>query len=148
MQEEMVRTNTMGGGVRIVETLEKWTQIFEAAPPRKLIVVCFSASWCGPCKRIFPEYVALAVANPDVWFVKIDVDVSRQEIEACSTVRSLPSYVLIRDRTQVGAMKGARMKQLKNLIRKNNGPTPETEKSEEGPKEDSKLSSTDTIPSA
>lgn len=147
MQEEMVRTNTMGGGVRIVETLEQWTKIFEAAPPRKLIVVCFSASWCGPCKRIFPEYVALAAANPDVWFVKIDVDISRQEIEACNTVRSLPSYVLIRDRKQVGAMKGAHLKQLKKLIRKNNMPTPNTEGPEE-PEEDPKLSSTEPTPSA
>lgn len=142
MQEGMVRTNTMGGGgVRIVETLNQWTQIFEAAPPGQLIVVCFSASWCGPCKRIFPEYVALAVAHPDVWFVKIDVDVSRQEIEACSTVRSLPSYALIRDRKQVDAMKGARIKQLKKLIVRHNV-------GKEEPKEEPKLSSTEPTPSA
>ena len=113
----MVRTNAMGGGVRLISTMHQWETIYEAAPPGKLIVVCFPASWCGPCKRIFPEIVQLAAKNPDVWFVKIDVDVSRGEIEACSTVKSLPSFALIRDHKQVFAMKGAHLKQLKKKVK-------------------------------
>jgi thioredoxin 1 len=40
----------------------------------KLVVVDFSASWCGPCRYIHPIYEKMAADNPDVTFAEIDVD--------------------------------------------------------------------------
>lgn len=34
----------------------------------------FSASWCGPCKRMAPQFAALSDAYDHINFVKIDVD--------------------------------------------------------------------------
>ena len=39
-------------------------------------IMNFSASWCGPCKRMAPQFSALSNAYDQVNFVKIDVDAS------------------------------------------------------------------------
>lgn len=37
----------------------------------KLLVAQFTATWCGPCRRIAPKYEALARRTPDVEFIKV-----------------------------------------------------------------------------
>ena len=43
-------------------------------PPDALIVIDFTATWCGPCKMIAPFYAALPGDHPGVIFCKVDVD--------------------------------------------------------------------------
>ena len=38
------------------------------------VVAYFTAQWCGPCRRLSPEYEKLAAQYPVVKFVKVDVD--------------------------------------------------------------------------
>jgi thioredoxin-like negative regulator of GroEL len=102
-------------GVLHIATADAWDRIYNGVTD-KLVVVCFTASWCGPCKRLAPEYSQMAVEYPDVRFVKIDVDAARAEIPAIATVKSLPSFVLVRNQEQVGSMKGAHLQQLKKMI--------------------------------
>ena len=46
---------------------------------RAQVVVDFTASWCGPCKKIAPVLQELArKASGKVLFYKVDVDQSRE----------------------------------------------------------------------
>jgi thiol-disulfide isomerase/thioredoxin len=40
----------------------------------KLIVVDFSATWCGPCQYIKPHFHELPKEYPSVIFLEVDVD--------------------------------------------------------------------------
>lgn len=104
-----------GMSVMHISTADEWTDVY-CLVKKHLVVVCFGASWCGPCKRIAAEYEAMAREYSDVRFVKVDVDEARGKIEAVRTVRSLPSFVFVRNQEQVDAMKGAHMDQLRAKI--------------------------------
>ena len=54
----------------------------------KLIVAYHTAAWCGPCKMIWPHVEELANSNPDVVFLKIDVDeVKRRIVETGTSIQ-------------------------------------------------------------
>ena len=43
----------------------------QAEASDKLLVVDFTATWCGPCQRIAPVFAKLAEEMPDIVFVKV-----------------------------------------------------------------------------
>uniref|UniRef100_A0A3B3D775 Thioredoxin domain-containing protein n=1 Tax=Oryzias melastigma TaxID=30732 RepID=A0A3B3D775_ORYME len=52
----------------------------------KLVVVNFTATWCVPCRTIFPVFVDLSEQpdNKNVVFLKVDVD--RAPVSACGVL--------------------------------------------------------------
>jgi thiol-disulfide isomerase/thioredoxin len=48
----------------------------------KLVVVDFTAGWCGPCRMVAPQYEALSGKYPDVLFTKVVQD---NNPEICET---------------------------------------------------------------
>ena len=68
----------------------------EAAP--RLIVVDFFADWCGPCKRVAPQYARLARTHADVArFAKVDVD-EAAELAKEEGVHAMPTFHIYRSR--------------------------------------------------
>lgn len=49
----------------------------------------FTATWCGPCRRIAPQFEALARRMPEVEFVKV-----REKLRV-STYRTTDTFFLI-----------------------------------------------------
>ena len=63
-------------------------------PQDKKVVIDFFADWCGPCKRIAPEYVKLSEKYTDIVFLKVDSDESSSLSESFD-VRALPTFIFI-----------------------------------------------------
>lgn len=78
----------------------------------KLIVVDFTASWCGPCRMIGPYFEQLSNNNPEVCFIKVDVDAG-EAIAAAFQVTAMPTFVFIKNGNVVGRFSGGN-KQLLN----------------------------------
>lgn len=66
----------------------------QAAREGKVTVVDFFTSWCGPCKRIAPEYKRMATDTPEVTFVKFqcDGDDDREEFAGEIGVDCFPTF--------------------------------------------------------
>uniref|UniRef100_A0A1B6H2V4 PITH domain-containing protein n=1 Tax=Cuerna arida TaxID=1464854 RepID=A0A1B6H2V4_9HEMI len=82
----------------------------------KLIVVDFTASWCGPCLRMAPVFEQLSRTYNRAVFLKVDVDVC-QETAAAQGVSSMPTFIFYRNRTKIDRMSGADPTLLEEKIR-------------------------------
>lgn len=70
------------------------------------VLVDFTASWCGPCKKIGPYFEELATKYPDVIFVKIDVD-DLDDVAAECGISAMPTFQLYSNGVKVQEMTGA-----------------------------------------
>jgi thioredoxin len=58
-----------------------------------VVVADFHAEWCGPCKKLGPELIALAAANPGrLYVLRIDID-QQPDLAARFLVESIPLLV-------------------------------------------------------
>lgn len=95
----------------------------------KLVVVDFSATWCGPCQRIGPLFHALPSKYPQAIFLNVDVD-KCPETAAAQGVSAMPTFILYRNKSKVDRLQGADMVALEAKIKKNIG-NPDDETNED-----------------
>ncbi|THH11922.1 hypothetical protein EW145_g363 [Phellinidium pouzarii] len=81
----------------------------------KLTVIDFHATWCGPCKTIAPTYEDLARRYTNVNFLKCDVD-EAQEVAQRYRVTAMPTFVFLKNSSQVGSVRGADAVALKGAV--------------------------------
>ena len=81
-----------------------------------LVVIDYSARWCGPCKVIAPYYESLAATYPEVLFYKVDVD-DAPEIAKDQKVRAMPTFGFYRKGEQLGVVIGANKSALDDQLR-------------------------------
>lgn len=83
----------------------------------QLVVVMFSAKWCGPCKKIKPQFVQLADQNPDAFFIYIDVDQYEDDkYEYHASVRAMPTFAFYVDNKELTRFEGADIDKLTRTI--------------------------------
>ncbi|KAI8509746.1 Thioredoxin domain-containing protein 2 [Branchiostoma belcheri] len=103
--------------VRMIETKADFDALL-AENKDKLIVVDFTASWCGPCRMIAPVFEKLAEENPDVIFVKVDVDANDETAGACG-ISAMPTFQCYKNGAKVEEMCGASEDKLREMVAKN-----------------------------
>ena len=89
----------------------------EAAAAGKAVVVDFTATWCGPCQRIAPVFAQLAEENPDVVFVKVDVDENEEVAQQCG-IQAMPTFQFYKNGAKVDEFSGADPNKIKATIAK------------------------------
>ena len=70
------------------------------------VVVDFWAEWCGPCKRMAPEFANAAAQRPGVRFVKVDTD-DGPEASTQYDIRSIPTLALFHGGREIARVSGA-----------------------------------------
>jgi len=87
----------------------------------KLIVVDFTAVWCGPCKMISPKFVELSSQYPSVIFLKVDVDKNRDIATECG-IKAMPTFQFYKNNTKIEEFSGADPNKLESLVKKHHDP--------------------------
>ncbi|TKY57670.1 Thioredoxin H-type [Spatholobus suberectus] len=106
------------GQVIGVRTVESWKQQLERGKEsNKLIVVDFTASWCGPCRFIAPVLAEIARNTPEAIFLKVDVDELRTVAEECS-IEAMPTFLFFKEGKLVDKVVGAKREELQLTVTK------------------------------
>jgi len=79
------------------------------------ILIMFTASWCGPCKKIKPLFNNLSSKNLSLEFVEIDIDDS-SDIGDFFEIKSVPTFIKFKNSQQVNKIIGGNAHELERII--------------------------------
>lgn len=82
-----------------------------------IVIVDFSATWCGPCKVISPFFEELSKQHTSIKFIKVDVD-ELEDVSTDANVTAMPSFYVYKNGEIVEKMVGASKEKLEALVKK------------------------------
>ena len=85
---------------------------FNEIPLDKKVIIDFFADWCGPCKRIAPEFLILSEQYKDIVFLKVDVEASPLLADNFN-ITSLPTFVIQNSGEIITTIKGGNLDSIK-----------------------------------
>ncbi|CAM9727737.1 unnamed protein product [Ectocarpus sp. 4 AP-2014] len=103
-----------GGQVQQVATQEELEQVLSNSNDA-LVVIDFTATWCGPCQKISPVFELLSQELTDVVFLKVDVDENEETAQKYDVVQ-MPTFLFMRKGEVVDQFSGASVAMLREKI--------------------------------
>ena len=98
-----------------VDTTEDFAKTLTDAGD-KLVVVDFTATWCGPCKMISPVYDELSAEyDGKAVLIKVDVDEAADIAQDCG-ISAMPTFQFYKNAERVSEFAGADPNRLKATI--------------------------------
>lgn len=109
-----------GGKVIALTSAAHLAELLASAAPEQLVVLDFTATWCGPCQQIAPVFARIAAQLPHVLCIKVDADTHGAVLQAYG-VKAFPTFVLLRRKAELSRVQGADAGALEASIRANAG---------------------------
>ncbi|CAO2161211.1 unnamed protein product, partial [Urochloa humidicola] len=114
--DDQDKINFGGGNVHVITSKENWDQkIEEANKDGKIVVVNFSASWCGPCRVISTVYSEMSQTYPQLMFLTVDVD-ELMDFSSSWDIRATPTFFFLKNGQQVDKLVGANKPELEKKV--------------------------------
>lgn len=92
-----------------------------ALKSNKVIIVKFTATWCGPCKKIAPLFKTLSDENSDIYFIEVDVDKMTksggEDVLSNCGVTCMPMFITFYDSKIVDNFPGADSEKLTKMVK-------------------------------
>ena len=80
-------------------------------PKSGCVVIDFYADWCGPCKKLGPEFSDLSNKYDKITFLKVNSD-EAEDLCKYYEISSLPTVIFIKDGEVISIIKGFNLKIL------------------------------------
>jgi thioredoxin 1 len=74
-------------------------------PELGLVAVKFGAEWCGPCKKLEPNFLKIEEEFSNVKFMTVDVD-QIPSIAQKYRIRTLPTILLLKNNKEINRING------------------------------------------
>ncbi|CAL3972018.1 unnamed protein product [Diplocarpon coronariae] len=114
--DDVIHRLVGGDRVRFPSSNSEFDTFF--GTPGKLVVVMFTAGWCGPCRFIAPSFADYSNRYADVVFVSVDID-KLGTLPQGSDIHSVPTFKFYRDQNLVSMFSGASQQKLQETIEAN-----------------------------
>ncbi|XP_057709983.1 thioredoxin b [Corythoichthys intestinalis] len=102
--------------VKQVQSLEEFEEILKTSGD-KLVVVDFTATWCGPCRMISPKFEEFSHTYTNVVFIKVDVD-ECDDVAQKHGISAMPTFLFFKNGKKVDDFTGANADKLLERIQK------------------------------
>jgi thioredoxin 1 len=95
-----------------VNSVEQFSELLDTEPR---LIVMFTATWCGPCRIMKPEFDRQSMEHGTVTFASVDVD-RNPELADRFRVTAVPTFFAMVDGTQHDYFSGANRQRLDAMV--------------------------------